>query len=322
MEFGGVTAGSSTATFGIAIRRVSGTGTPLLKLIDFTNNIGTVNIEHPTHSDAIAPDAAAAKGAFTVGAVNYATPTTPESFTSRGPVTRLFDASGTPLATPDVRQKPDVVGPDGVSTSVPGFGSFIGTSAATPAIAGIACAPALVQRSLTPDELFAILRNPANDVPCTSSQPTIDCGAGFVLADKALAQARDTTPPVVTPTITPAVPDGANGWYTGHVTVSWSETDPESPISNPAGCVTTSPGDVSETITCSATSAGGTTTVPVSVKRDSTPPSPPRSWASRRRRTRPTAFPRSISCSSFDTVSDVTSCVVTGFDGEHRPAHR
>jgi subtilisin family serine protease len=64
-----------------------------------------------------------ARGAFTVGAVDYASLGL-EGFSSRGP-------------TADDRVKPDVVGPDGVSTAA--YGSpFFGSSAATPHVAGAA----------------------------------------------------------------------------------------------------------------------------------------------------------------------------------------
>ena len=58
-----------------------------------------------------------------VGAVPYNAPTTIEPFSSRGPTT-------------DGRTKPDIVGPDGVSNAT--FGSFSGTSASAPHIAGAA----------------------------------------------------------------------------------------------------------------------------------------------------------------------------------------
>jgi hypothetical protein len=315
-EVGGVHAAASAATFGVAIRRVSGTGTPFLKLIDFTDNAGTVNIEHGTSSDGIAPDAAAASGALAVAAVDYATPTTPEGFSSRGPVTRLFDANGNLLATPEVRNKPDLAGPDGVSTSVPGpFVTFNGTSAAAPAVAGIAALLLSANRTLSVDALYAILRNPANARACTTSQPAIDCGAGLMLADKALAQGRDTTPPRVVPILSPATPDGANGWYRGPLRVSWSLTDPESPIANPDVCPTTDIPDGAATLTCSATSAGGTTTVPLSVKRDSTAPSVPTiiGIAAQTYAAADLPDPAAIGCTASDETSGVAGCVVSGF---------
>lgn len=70
-------------------------------------------------------DPASSLGAFTVGAVRadgYAH-NGPESFSSRGPT-----HAGNP--------KPDIAGPDGLSTLTYGPTGFYGTSAATPAVAG------------------------------------------------------------------------------------------------------------------------------------------------------------------------------------------
>ncbi|CAG0962154.1 hypothetical protein ANAEL_00691 [Anaerolineales bacterium] len=82
----------------------------------------------------------------------------------------------------------------------------------------------------------------------------------------------DHTPPVVTPTVSGTL--GSNGWYTGNVTVTWSVSDPESTITSPA-CTNQEVTDdtVGVVFTCTATSAGGTTTVQtVTIKRDATPP--------------------------------------------------
>jgi hypothetical protein len=316
-EFGGVTASQAgAATFGIAIRRRAGTGTPLLKYVVYTSGVGTVSIEHATGSGTIATDAGAARGALTVAAANAATPTTPEPYSSRGTVTRRFDVNGTPLATPELRQKPDVAGPDAVSTSVPGlFTTFRGTSAATPAVAGIAALLLSANRTLSVDQLYAILRNPANALPCATAQPAIACGVGFVLADRAVAEGRDRTPPLVTPILSPAVADGANGWYRAPVSVQWSVSDPESPIANPGVCVPASLGDGGATLTCSATSLGGTTSVPISVKRDSTPPSTPVIVGIAPRTYDLDALPAAstIACGAGDDLSGVTSCLVEGY---------
>jgi hypothetical protein len=82
----------------------------------------------------------------------------------------------------------------------------------------------------------------------------------------------DTTPPVITKVVTGTL--GNNGWYTSNVGVDWSVSDAESAISSQSGC-----GDLSvtsdqqeTTYTCTATSAGGTSTESVTIKRDATPP--------------------------------------------------
>ncbi len=82
----------------------------------------------------------------------------------------------------------------------------------------------------------------------------------------------DTTAPVVVPTISGTL--GANGWYVSNVTVTWSVTDPESAVTSTPGCgpTTISSDTTGTTLTCTATSAGGTTSVPVTIKRDATPP--------------------------------------------------
>jgi subtilisin family serine protease len=312
-------------TYGIGIRRISGTGTPLLKYIDFTNGAGTVSIEHPTNSSAISPDAASATGALTVAASRYSTPTTPESYSARGPVTRYFDAAGTALPVPDVRAKPSLAAPDGVATSVFGFSSFSGTSAATPAAAGIAALILSAKPLMSMDVLSAIMTNPANALDCTltAGAPDRDCGSGFVLADRALGMALDATPPVVTPAVSPAVPDGANQWYRGPVTVSWSIADAESPVSVASGCAATAPGDtVTTSVTCTATSAGGSTTSTVTLRRDSTPPTTPTIAGVAARTYAPDALPGAgaLACRASDPTSGIDSCTVTGYgagNGRH-----
>ena len=83
----------------------------------------------------------------------------------------------------------------------------------------------------------------------------------------------DGTAPEITPTVSGT--QGGGGWYRGNVTVSWTVSDPDSPITSTSGCgSTTVTFDTSgATYTCTATSEGGTTSRSVTVRRDSTPPS-------------------------------------------------
>lgn len=81
----------------------------------------------------------------------------------------------------------------------------------------------------------------------------------------------DATPPVVTPTV--AGTAGLNGWYTSDVTVTWAISDPQTPA-QPATCAPTvvSADTSGVTVTCASTSAGGTTTQSVTIRRDATAP--------------------------------------------------
>lgn len=95
-------------------------------------------------------------------------------------------------------------------------------------------------------------------------------GLGACFSSQALA--LDTTPPVISATVVGT--QGANGWYTSNVSVTWSVTEAESKITKKAGCVNASlTVDVlTKTYACIATSQGGTTRKTVVVKRDTKPP--------------------------------------------------
>jgi hypothetical protein len=125
--------------------------------------------------------------------------------------------------------------------------------------------------------------------PCTVSGSTVsltgpgtctiaadqDGNGGYLAAAQILQYVdvvQDTTPPVITPTVTGTL--GNAGWYTSDVQVSWTVTDPDSAISSSSGCgsTTVSADTTGITLTCSATSAGGTASQSVTVKRDATAP--------------------------------------------------
>lgn len=82
----------------------------------------------------------------------------------------------------------------------------------------------------------------------------------------------DGTPPVITPAITGA--KGLGGWYSTNVDVSWTVTDPETAVTTTTGCVPASvtADTTGVTFTCSATSSGGTASAPLTIRRDTVPP--------------------------------------------------
>ena len=124
---------------------------------------------------------ALAKGSVAVAAVDWRTPTTPESFTSfGGPLEFLFDAAGNRLATPYTFYKPQITAPDGVSTSVSGFDPFYGTSAAAPQVAAVAALIWGNQPNLSRDQLTFHLYATAIDL-YTPGQDDLT-GAGLIQA--------------------------------------------------------------------------------------------------------------------------------------------
>lgn len=137
-----------------------------------------------------------ARGAITVGAVDVDNPLQVEQFSSVDSTPILFDSQGNPLATPEIRQKPEIIAPDGVSTyttNAPGFDPFYGTSAAAPhaaAVAALMLEQAGGKNSLTPEQIRHILAN--TDSPLMSANFT-PSNSGLIQADIALAQTLDAS---------------------------------------------------------------------------------------------------------------------------------
>jgi hypothetical protein len=182
------------------------------------DGLGSSITQFATHSATIQGHHNAA-GAGTVGAAFYFTTprcgTTPaqlEPYSSEGGAPILFSDTGTRLATPVLRQKPDFVGPDGVNNTFLGFtlveagitGSdgllstgisecqnnpdypnFFGTSAATPHAASIAALILQANAAATPTEIYTALQTSA--LPMAGPTPNATSGYGFIQADAALA---------------------------------------------------------------------------------------------------------------------------------------
>ena len=235
---------------------------------------------------------------------------------------RVFDTRGGLLGAPDLRQKPELASSDGVDTTLPQFAPFYGTSAAAPSAAGIAALIMGAKPSMSVNELYAIMTSPVNALACASSAPLADCGAGFLLADRALTQGLDSTPPVIAAAVTPAAPTGANGWYVAPVQLAWSVSDDGSPVTDAAGCATSATADAATTFSCSATSAGGPASLSLPIRLDSTPPTAPAfAGISAGVVYHPATLPAvaSVGCAASDATSGVASCTVTGYSSAPGP---
>src|SRR5262249_33345012 len=183
---------STALTVNLMIVNHSGPNPSLIKYVNFirAGTALTIN-EFATNSSTIFGHANAV-GAEAVGAAAYfntpqfgVSPPVLNSFSSSGATPILFDLAGNRLSTPDPRaNKPEIVAPDGVATTVPGFANFFGTSAAAPHAAGVAALLLQNKPTLTPAQIYKTLENTAIDM----GPPGFDNNSGFGLiqADAAL----------------------------------------------------------------------------------------------------------------------------------------
>jgi len=217
-----------------------------------------------------------AAGAVALGAAFFlqtplcgTTPAVLETYSSQGGTPILFNTAGGRLATPAVRQKPDLVGPDGVNNTFlgfvltgtgsgaiecqnnPAFPSFFGTSAATPHAAGLAALMLQSNAAVTPAQISNALRMSA--APMTATPPDFLSGYGFIQADAALAML-----PASAPTLTLGAATITAG---GSTTLTWSAINVTgcaasgswSGAQNASGTMTVMPttaGDYTYTLTC------------------------------------------------------------------------
>jgi len=157
-----------------------------------------------------------------------------ETFSAKGGDPILFDAAGNAQAAV-VRQKPDIIGPDGGNDTFLGFvlqaggsgqcsdngtlPSFFGTSAATPHVAGAAAL--LMQRfpGINIDALYHTLRSTATAAANDTANGGINYAGNYGFIDAHLAVAALPAAPAITASLSPAsVSTGASSTYTWSVT--------------------------------------------------------------------------------------------------------
>jgi hypothetical protein len=271
---------SSTETLNIEVGLVSGPNPGRVKVVveddgagsqitQFATNSGTLQ-GHPGSADAAAVGAAFFPNTISCGA------TAPllENFSSAGGDPILFDSTGTRLATPVTRQKPDFVGPDGGNDTFLGFTiagtgftdnsnvtecanndnfpNFLGTSAAAPHVASIAALLLQADPALTPAEIYSVLQQSTATMGTapTAGNPNFDSGYGFVLANLAAQNIPAIIP--AAPTLSLASTSIVTGSST---TITWSSA-------NTTGCT------ASGAWTGALTSNGSQTVSPAAVGTD------------------------------------------------------
>ena len=234
---------ASPISVDLSLVRFAGTAFPLMKTI--------VSGATPAQdgSDTINPDAASALGSLAVAAVNAGQPglNVVEPFSSRGPHTLRRNASGTAV-TPIVEAKPSLAGADGISTDLPAgrLNPFVGTSAAAASAAGVAALVRSAGPTLTVDQVYAIMTDPANAIPCAAG--SAECGAGFIQADRAVRAALPKAD--VSLTAAAAPPAGTVGGQST-VTVTASNAGP-----NPATITVAAPVPAGTTLVSAAPAQG------------------------------------------------------------------
>jgi len=142
---------SASAEVDIVINRLSGQA----KTLEMFFNGPVIQEEFNVPEDSVFGHPAV-PGVIAVGAVPSNDPNRIEPFSSQGPVSISFPSENRP--------KPDVVAPDRISTAVPGFSLFTGTSAAAPHVAGTVALMLDKNPNLAPEEVASILGDTAIDL--------------------------------------------------------------------------------------------------------------------------------------------------------------
>ena len=192
---------SKTESNFLIVNKTPGTLPKRIKLVAFRG--GLTFDEYNTGTSTIVGQANAA-GAIAIGAARYNRLDTVEYFSSAGGTT-VFTTNGPSVG--EIRNKPELVGPDGVNTTVKlGLGdadgdsyyNFFGTSAAAPHAAGVA---ALIMQGrkkflglneTTPTQIKDLLTSTATDM--LTANFDFASGYGLINADAAMRSIAAPTP--------------------------------------------------------------------------------------------------------------------------------
>ncbi len=153
-------------------------------------DVGRGILRYSTNGATRGHNANGASGAFSVAATSAPGQLVPfaggiaqavESFSADGPRWIFFDRSGTPIQGGMKLNKPDLTAADNVSTTIPRFNPFQGTSAAAPQAAGIAALLLSCHSAATHDQVREAIASSALPL----EQGTFDAGVGIIMAHAA-----------------------------------------------------------------------------------------------------------------------------------------
>jgi hypothetical protein len=206
-------------TVQMVIARSAGSTANRLRYVFFDNTSAVRPDEYISYQYPITYGHNSAANGHGVAAFSAFRPYIPESFTSPGPVTIMFDNAGNRLGVPEIRQQPAISAMDGANNTFfsgdsqgdsDTFPNFFGTSAAAPNAAAIA---ALVLQakggpgSLTIQQMKNILINSAipNDLDPQHAEAVIKTNGGTLTitldADYTNSSATTTTLPLIDPNV-------------------------------------------------------------------------------------------------------------------------
>jgi uncharacterized repeat protein (TIGR01451 family) len=188
----------STQNLELMIVKYAGTTPGLIKYVDFNKDSSLV-----TDTEAAASASSTVVGhanvvqMTAVGAADYTktpafgvSPPVVEPFSSLGGTPILYAHNGTLLAAPLIPQQPNIVAPDGVSTTffdrplANGFFAFFGTSAAAPHAAAVAALMLQADPTLTLAQIQSAMDTTATSFGTPA--PNFETGYGLLNADAAM----------------------------------------------------------------------------------------------------------------------------------------
>jgi hypothetical protein len=189
----------------VVIARYSGAALPRLKYVLFGHpDLTSVEYNSSSGGDVVGPTIFGHNGGqntITAAAVRYSDSTTPEPYSSHGPVNYYYGpVSGTtpaaPLSSPLVLSKPDIAATDCAATSffgslVAGTWRFCGTSEAAPHAAAVAALMLQRNPAITSAQVLARLQATAHAVTNGGTSDVV--GSGLI---DALGAVGDSSPTI------------------------------------------------------------------------------------------------------------------------------